>query len=262
MSINLNVFNNGSLIEKKFTIPAYSLDMSYSTTMPVICNYLYDAGMEHAAIILKDVDNEDALPEDVVFVVTRYQVRIERYPLLKESVLIRTWLSPIEGKHVVRDFLLMDESGEIFGRAINSATTFNLKKRTSENISDKFEDSKFKTLNLEPALPHVFEKLPDVVSADYKNEVDVRYFDCDIYRHVNNVKYVEWCIETMPIEFIKKHSLYEIDINYRKESNLGEKLIVKTCAESKENTFIHSIASEDGARDIVKMRSVWRPIHS
>ncbi|MCL2154346.1 MAG: thioesterase [Leptospirales bacterium] len=269
MSINLNVFDNGSLIEKKFTIPAYELDMNYSTTMPVICNYLYDIGMEHAAIVLKDIDSTDALPEDVVFVVTRYQVRIERYPLLKENVLIRTWLSPIEGKHVVRNFLLMDESGEIFGRAINSATTFNLKKRAGEDISDRFNNSKFKTLHLEPALPHVFEKLPNVVSPDYENEVDVRYFDCDFYLHVNNVKYVEWCIETMPIEFLKKHRLYEIDINFKKESSPGEKLIVKTCSESvktcsesKENTFIHLIASEDGTRDIVRMRSVWRPTHS
>jgi acyl-ACP thioesterase len=258
MSINLNIFDDGSLVEKKFTIPSYDLDMKHSTTMPVICNYLYDIGMEHGTIILKDIDDKDALPEDVVFVVTRYHVRIERYPLFKENILIRSWLSPIEGKHVVRDFLLMDESGEIFGRSINSATTFNLKKRTSEDLSDRFEDSKFKTLNLEPALPHVFEKLPNVDSPDYENEVNVRYFDCDFYRHVNNVKYVEWCIETMPIEFLRKHRLYEIDINFRRESNLREKLKVKTCAESKENSFIHSITSEDGSRDIVRMRSVWR----
>jgi medium-chain acyl-[acyl-carrier-protein] hydrolase len=254
MSIIFNDFVNESLIEKKFTIPTYDLDMKFSTTMPVFCNYCYEVGMEHGTVILKD---NDSIPDDVVFILTRLQIRIERYPVLRENILVRSWLSPIQSKHVVRNFLFINESGEIFGRAINSATTFNIKKRVAEDISGSVDDSKFKTLDLEPALPNVFEKLPDVVSPDYKNEEIVRYFDCDFYRHVNNVKYVEWCIETMPLEFIKKHRLYEIDINYRKESSLGEKLIVKTCTDSKENTYLHSITSEDGTRDIVRMKSIW-----
>jgi len=255
MSINFNDFVSESLIEKKFSVQIYDMDMKFSTTMPVICNYLYDVGMAHSVVILKD---NDYIPEDVVFVVTRFHVRIDRYPLLRENILIRSWLSPIESKHVVRNYLLINESGEIFGRAINSATTFNLKKRAAEDISGSFDDSKIITLDTEPALPNVFEKLPHVVSPDYENVVDVRYFDCDFYRHVNNVKYVEWCIETMPIEFLKKHRLYEIDINFRKESGLGDRLLAKTCADNRENTYLHSITSEDGTRDIVRMKSIWK----
>jgi len=253
--MNHNDFDSKAIIEKRFTISTYELDMKFSTTMPVICNFCYDVGMDHATILLKD---NDFLPENVVFVITRFNARIERYPALGESVLVRSWLSPVENKYVVRNYLLMDESGEIWGRAINSATTFNLKKRAAEDISANFDNTKFNVLNLEPALPHVFEKIPDVVSPDYVNNVEVRYFDCDFYRHVNNVKYTEWCIETMPIEFLKKHKLYEVDINYKKESSLGERLLVKTCASSEENCFIHSITSEDGARDIVRMKSVWK----
>ncbi|MCL1832895.1 MAG: thioesterase, partial [Leptospirales bacterium] len=84
------------------------------------------------------------------------------------------------------------------------------------------------------------------------------YFDCDFYQHVNNVKYVEWCIETLPIEFLKKHRLYEIDINFKKESSIGDRLIVKTCAGSEDNTFIHSITSEESGKDVVRMKSIWK----
>jgi acyl-ACP thioesterase len=256
MSINFNDFIDESLIEKKFTITTYDLDMKFSSTMPVICNYLYEVGMAHANVIMKDDDN---MPKDVVFILTRLQIRIERFPMLRENILIRSWLSPIESKHVVRNFLLINESGEIFGRALNSATTFNIKKRAAEDVSARYKDTKFKTLDWEPALPHVFEKLPKVDSPDYENEEIVRYFDCDFYRHVNNVKYVEWCIETMPIEFIKKHQLYEIDINYKRESSLGEKLKVKTCADAgRKKTYFHSITNEDETKDIVRMKSVWK----
>jgi len=255
MSTNLNDIDDKSLIEKKYAVSIYEMDMKYTATMPAICNYCYDVGMTHATALLK---GNDFLPKDVVFVITRFQARIERYPIFGENVLIRSWLSPVESKHVVRNYLLMDESGEIIGRAINSATTFNLKKRAGEDLSAHFDDAKFKALNLEPALPHVFEKIPDVVSPDYVNNVDVRYFDCDFYQHVNNVKYTEWCIETMPIEFIKTHRLYEVDINYRREASLGERLVAKTCTAPEEDVFIHSITSEDGTRDILRMKSVWK----
>ena len=255
MSMNFKNIDNGALIEKEFTVPTYDLDMKFSTTMPVICNYLYDIGMVHGTVITK---NLDSLPENIVFVMSRLHVRVEKYPLLKESTLIRTWLSPIESKHVVRNYLLMDKSGKIFGRAINSATTFNIKERAGVDISGSIAAANIPTSNLEPALPHIFETIPDVNSPIYENEVDVRYFDCDFYHHVNNVKYIEWCIEAMPIEFLRKHRLYEIDINFKRESGMGERLTVKVGAGSGENTFIHSIISEDGSRDIVRMKSVWK----
>jgi medium-chain acyl-[acyl-carrier-protein] hydrolase len=245
--------NDGSLFEKRFTITTYNLDMKFLTTMPVFSSYFYEVGMEHGTNILKDI----YVTEDIVFVATRFHVRIERYPALRENVLVRSWLSPIENRYVIRNYLLIDDSGEIFGRTINFATTFNLKKRESVDLFSTFDISKVKTLDLEPALPIVYEKLPDVVSSDYENKIDVRYFDCDIYRHVNNVKYVEWCIETLPVEFIKQHKLYEMIIDYKRESSLGEKLIAKTGADFKNNTFIHSIAAEDGAKDIIKMKSIW-----
>ena len=254
MNMNFKNIDDGAMIEKEFVVPTYDIDMKFTTTMPVICNYLYDIGMVHAAIITKDLGS---LPENIVFVMSRLHVRVEKYPLFKESALIRTWLSPIESKHVVRNYLLMDKSGEIFGRAINSATTFNLKERTGVDISGGIAASNIKTLTLEHALPHVFEAIPDADSPIYENEVDVRYFDCDFYHHVNNVRYIEWCIEAMPIEFLRKHRLYEIDISFKRESGMGEKLKVKVAAGSEENTFIHSITSEDGSRDIVRMKSVW-----
>jgi medium-chain acyl-[acyl-carrier-protein] hydrolase len=257
MSTNFNESDcgDGFQIEKIYTIPVYDLDMKYSTTMPVLCNYFYDIGLQHAAILTKDFES---LPEGVVFVVTRYQVRVDRYPLLNEKILIKSWLSPVEHKHVVRNFLLLDESGKIFGRAINSATTFNLHKRAGEDLTGSYDLSMIKTLTWEPALPHVFAKIPDVASPVYENKIEVRYFDCDFYQHVNNVKYVEWCIETLPVEFLKKHRLYEIDISFKKESSIGDKLIVKTCAGSEDNTFIHSITNEESGKDVVRMKSIWK----
>ena len=194
--------------------------------------------------------------EDMVFVLTRLHVRLERYPLWKEKVSIRSWLSPVKDRYVIRNFEITGENGELIGRAINSAAPFNIKQRTSGVIAG--DVAKVQTLDAEPALPHTFDKLVSVTSPQYENAVEVRYFDCDFYHHVNNVKYIQWCIETLPAEFIRSHKLYEIDINFRVEGNIGDKLFVKTVSGSEGGVYNHSIINSTGEKDLVRMKSIWR----
>ncbi|MCL2154338.1 MAG: thioesterase [Leptospirales bacterium] len=245
--------NNDSLLEKNFEIAIYDLDMNFSSTMPIICNYFYDVGMELGHIAFRDTE---IMKGDVVFVLRKFRVRIDKYPSLRENVIVRSWISPIEHNHAVRNYLLTDESGNVCAKAIYLTTAFNLKERVRADISGNTSKAA-KTLDLEPPLPHVFEDLPDVVSPDYENAINVRYFDCDFYGHVTSVKYIEWGIESMPVEFLRKHKLYEMEINFKRESSPGDRLIIKTAASSEKNIFIHSITSEDGSKDIVRMKSIW-----
>ena len=118
--------------------------------------------------------------------------------------------------------------------------------------------TKVQTLDIEPALPHAFEKLVSVTYPQYENAVEVRYFDCDFYHHVNNVKYIQWCIESLPAEFIRNHKLYEIDINFRAEGNAGDKLAVKTAPGSEQGVFNHSITDSSREKELVRMKSIWK----
>jgi len=242
-----------STITREFTVMVYDLDMSYSSTMPVICNFLQDIGITHGMKITADAGIDS---EDMVFVLTRLHVRMDRYPAWKETISVRSWLSPLKDKYVIRNFEISGSDGKIIGRGINSAVPFDLKKRTMGEISGDL--SKVQTLNIEPALPHTFEKLGTVKSAEIEQTIDVRYFDCDFYHHVNNVKYVQWCIETLPAEYIASHKLYEIDINFRAEGNVGDKLVLKSEIGSEHGVYNHSITGNSGEKELVRMKSLWR----
>jgi len=239
--------------EREFTVMVCDLDMNYSSTMPVICNYLQEMGIAHGMMLTRDAGIDS---DDTVFVLTRLHVIMERYPVWGETVSIRSWLSPIKDRYVIRNFEMAGRDGELIGRAINSAVSFDIKNRTGGSISGDL--SKVQTIDVEPALPHDFEKLMPVTSPDYEQNVDVRYFDCDFYHHVNNVKYVQWCIETLPAEFIRSHELCEVDINFRAEGNIGDKLVVKTESAPEQGKFNHSITGGNSEKDLVRMKSVWR----
>jgi acyl-ACP thioesterase len=242
-----------SSIIRDFTVQVYDLDMNYSSTMPVICNYLQETGITHGMMITADAGISS---DDIVFVLTRLHVKMERYPQWKEKISVRSWLSPVKDKYVIRNFEVLAKDGEIIGRGINSAVAFDMKNRTGGAVAG--DVSKVQTLDTEFALPHTFEKLASVASGEYQNSLDVRYFDCDLYHHVNNVKYIQWCIETLPVEFIRSRKLYEIDINFRAEGNIGDKLVVKTESGSDDGVFNHSITDTSGEKELVRMKAVWR----
>ncbi len=238
---------------REFTVRASELDMNGITNMPVICNYLQEIGITHGSMIVEDAG---IVSNDMVFVLTRLNVRMERYPSTGERFTVRSWLSPITGRYIIRNFLIYDMTGGIIGSAINSAVAFDMKNRTGGTVSGDLAN--VQTLDAEPALPHVFEKLQPVIMPDYQYQLDVRYFDCDLYRHVNNVKYVEWCIETLPIEYIRDHKLYEIDINFRTEGNIGDKLTVNTCAGQEMGVFNHTITADGSDKELIRMKSIWK----
>jgi acyl-ACP thioesterase len=242
-----------SSIIREFNVSVYDLDMNFSATMPVICNYLQDVGITHGMMI---TDDAGIATDEMVFVLTRLHVKMDRYPLWREKITIRSWLSPVKDRYVIRNFLIAGKDGEIIGRAINSAAPFNIKKRTSGDIAG--DVANVQTLNVEPALPHVFEKLIPVADPQHENAVEVRYFDCDFYHHVNNVKYIQWCIESLPEEFIKSHRLYEIDINFRAEGNMGDRLAVKSSAGSENGVYNHSVTDLNGEKELVRMKSIWK----
>lgn len=248
----MNVINNISLTEKSYSVNAYDLDMNVSSTIMTICNYLQDIGIAHGMLITKDAGINNA---DIVFVLTRLQVKMETLPSWHETVRVESWLSPIKDKYVIRNFEIYGSSGKLIGKGINSAVSFSMKERKGVTID--VDANRVQTLDREPALPHNFEKLPQIERGDYESSINVKYFDCDLYRHVNNVKYIQWCAETLPFDFLKSHRLQEIDINFRSEGNFGETLISKAVKSDEEGVFFHSITDCTGARELVRMKSSW-----
>ena len=60
----------------------------------------------------------------------------------------------------------------------------------------------------------------------FKKKFNVRYSDIDSNGHVNNVNYVEWAIESVPLEVVKNFNIERIKIIFEKESIYGDEVNV------------------------------------
>ena len=87
-------------------------------SLPTICNYLQEAASLNAEALKFSKSDFDAAGANISWVLTRLKVRMERFPAWEERVHVATW--PRGGRRIVawRDFLLTDEAGDVFGRAV------------------------------------------------------------------------------------------------------------------------------------------------
>ncbi len=188
---------------ENYTVRSYETGIDSRATVQTIVNYLQNSGFNHALILRK----AGGLTDDpsTAYFLTRQRVRMFRYPEWRESITINTWLEPRIEKYAVREFEIIDSSGEIIGCATNSALFYNLNEKRVIPASEKM--NRIPPPERGRALDDPFEPIPRPSVAEFSVEFNTRLADLDMYRHVNNVVYVEWAVETLPQELLERWTL-------------------------------------------------------
>uniref|UniRef100_A0A5B7AUC4 Acyl-ACP thioesterase-like C-terminal domain-containing protein n=1 Tax=Davidia involucrata TaxID=16924 RepID=A0A5B7AUC4_DAVIN len=100
-----------------------------------------------------------------------------------------------------------------------------------------------------------------------------RWSDMDANQHVNNVKYIGWILESVPLNVLEDYNLTSMTLEYRREcrqSNVLESLTsmnARVAAEDSNFLTNHSKAELESTHllrmqadkaEIVRARSVWQ----
>ena len=99
------------------------------------------------------------------------------------------------------------------------------------------------------------EKLQEVTS---KNFFKVRYGDIDSNMHVNNVRYVEWAVESLPLEIVLNYELKDLSVVFEKECKYGAEIIAsyELREDNDELIVLHKIENDEGT-ELSILKSRW-----
>lgn len=81
----------------------------------------------------------------------------------------------------------------------------------------------------------------------------VVFSDLDIVGHVNNVKYIEWCIDTATSAENAKKEIRELEINFNHEALFGERIDITAYEHTGEETYFTAKREGDG-QEIISAR--------
>ena len=177
------------------------------------------------------------------WLLSSWQIQILGRPALGEEITVCTWPYEIKGIYGLRNFTLMDGTGEYLVKA-NSCwflldTEAGKPVRVTREDVDAYGDEEPKlSMDYAPRkirLPEHMEEAGRLVIM--KHQIDTNH-------HVNNAQYVDMAVEALPEE-ADGREITEIRAEYKKAAVLGDTAVLMRAAG--EDGYVVSVCGGDGS---------------
>ncbi len=189
-------------------------------------------------------------------------MQMERYPSYKEKITIRTWLSKYTTVKGFRENIIYDKQNNIIGRAKGLWIFFDINRRRPVQIFDDITE-KGSCWNEESIDHNISKKIRPVEDSDYELKFKINRYDTDMIKHVNNIRYLQWVVESIPDEIIDKYYMYSIDGRFIAEAHYGQTIVSLTkndTNDTKDKSFIHTIKIERTDKVCATAKTIWKRI--
>ena len=162
------------------------------------------------------------IEQGLVWVLTRVEVVMNRYPKVTDTVSVETFPMPVRRWFFPRYYIFRDEQGQELGRAGSLWALLNLSTRhmaPPDTILNLMPDNSDLIAPL--GLPGPVTEISGAVTTAIRIP---EYTDLDVNHHVNNTKYMDWCCNALGIDCMKDHALRHFCLNYDVEVLPGQEI--------------------------------------
>ncbi|MFC1798940.1 acyl-[acyl-carrier-protein] thioesterase [Thermodesulfobacteriota bacterium] len=251
-----------NILNEIFTVRSYELDAGGRLSLPSLCNFMQDAAGKHAHQL--GVSVNDLLIMDHTWVLSRLALQINAYPGWQDNLTVSTWPSGSHRLFALRKFNFSLGSRQSIGTAITAWLVIHTRKRLPVKIESFVKG--FQQANPIAEDIDIIEeigKLALPATFDHETTFAVRHHDLDINGHVNNVKTIEWVLESIPSDKLHHNRLAALKINFMAEA-LTDDRVISRCRQTNDDdpTYIHSVIKEENGRELVRAQTTWQSTHS
>ncbi|MBE8724149.1 acyl-[acyl-carrier-protein] thioesterase [Flavobacterium hungaricum] len=186
-----------------------------------LCNILQLTAAAHSEV--GGISFYDMQEFNQAWVLSRMRVEVTALPKWQDIVTVKTWINNLENSRSLRALEMYVGGKKIVGCETYWAV-FNTQTRRSEPLALPFEH--FELYPENKATEQGFSKININHEKKAVAEKKVYLSDLDIVNHVNNVKYLEWCLDHVNPSKIIKQELQSFEMNFMKELSLKDTVII------------------------------------
>ncbi|AOW21604.1 acyl-[acyl-carrier-protein] thioesterase [Urechidicola croceus] len=241
--------------EKEFELRYFEMNKYGEASPTTILTLLEETAADHCYSI--DYSLYNLIEQKVGWVLISGAMEMERYPTYKEKIIIRTWLSKYSTIKGFRENIIYDENYNVIGRSRGLWVFFDIERRRPIQIFDDIK-KKWSYCVEESLNQDITKKIPEVNNADYTLEYNVNRYDTDMNKHVNNIRYLQWLMETIPDEILDNYYLHSIDGRFISEANYGDTIISLTENNIDDNSFSHTVKVDQKSTVCATATTQWR----
>ncbi|MEF8917546.1 MAG: acyl-ACP thioesterase domain-containing protein [Candidatus Bipolaricaulota bacterium] len=190
---------------------------------------------------------------NLMFALSRESIDLKCRPTYGDKITIKTRLPGMTRLYFYRDFLIEDASSDPILEARTTWPCLDTKSRRPRRLDELSEEFEFPFLK-DPSTD-INSRVRELSTYEHQHSAAVRPSDLDVNSHANNVQYLRWILDSLPLDFLTSRELDNFEVKYRAELSCGDGLVVERS--ELDRTVLHRIVREDDREIVALAESVW-----
>jgi acyl-ACP thioesterase len=205
------------------------IDFQGELRLSALLLMLQETAWNHAHVL--GLGYSSAAFKDLVWVLSRMRIELlAPGPGWMQGVRLQTSPTGVERLFAMRDFLATDGAGRPFARISSAWILIDSASRRPVRPESVINPENYRIAA--PIMETRPFKLREPADGVELARHRTAWSDIDAHRHVNNVRYAEWCLDTYQAEDWKRRRLIEYDINFNAEMLWEQELSVSASREA------------------------------
>jgi medium-chain acyl-[acyl-carrier-protein] hydrolase len=206
-----------------YYVHTYEVDINKRLKVSALLNYFQDAMVHNADSYGAGTDFYQSI--GLVWVLIDYEIDITDLPIGKSTITCGTLPYSFKRYFAYRKWEMKDQANNLIASAKGKFVLVDI--NTKEIVSPTKEIISMFKYSLENAHAVPFSKNKQISGPVIYNNIDtVKTSYIDINNHMNNVYYMIVAYDNIPKDILESFEIEKIRITFKKESLLGEKLII------------------------------------
>lgn len=206
---------NKTAYEWDVTVTSFEVDMFDRLKVSALMKYQQEIGERHLNVFGTTTEGMRR-EQNLSFIFTKMNIRINRLPRSEERITVRTWCSELRGVRFTRNYVLFDQDGNVLTSAKAEVTTLDLNTRKIVRPTAILGFDDFLYNDELENLAEYPEKIAPPQTVDSTVLREVRFSDIDYNGHVNNTVYADIVFDCLPLNLLKD-SVKGFEINFVNE---------------------------------------------
>ncbi len=206
---------NSDIWENSYPIQTFMCGAARKIRLTAIAHCLQECAGRHAAHY--HLGYEGMKKNKQAWVLNRLRIQVHRYLEWQATLHVRTWVQLMRGPFSQRMFLLLDDKEEVIGSASSFWVVLDTESHKPQRLKASIDN--LPVLPDETAPCGMAGKLIEPEGLSLIGKHTVKPSDLDLLHHVNNVKYLEWILDTKSPD---RQNPTQVDLNFTHETQLDE----------------------------------------
>lgn len=183
---------------------------------------------------------KDGVEPRCYWILSRVKYSLKRSVKWQEKFSLTTYPGGYDKLFAVRLFDIQDAQGEQIGSIIGDYILMDVQKGRPARINNG--EPTFEVLNF-PYEGEKLDKLPvptEGIIAEERRKA--RYSEIDLNGHMNNIQYIKWVVDMLPLEVHKAYEIESLQINYNASVMYHDEVKVILAATQKQQYRVAGIS--------------------